>query len=542
MSFDLTLKTAFQFWAQLDCPTSLKLKLLAEAGMWAEVLTVKVEPEHFACPLEYAKANAAVCFLKKCPDVPGATEEERKRKAIETWEAGEASCYFANQRLSPYLISPLSDEIPAKFLRGVRRILLSWLRHAPDDDELKLRARHGPGATFSSSVANPTAADKYSDSMTLTPGAKFNLLNLAGTKWMGLMTDRFVKSQGDSINFVPGNRFAVVPKTALTHRSIGIEPTLNIYFQLAVGSSIRARMRKYAGWDLDNAADVHRKVAQQASIDGQFATVDLSNASDTLCKNLVRILLRDTSWLPILEDLRSPKTRIDGKWRLLEKFSSMGNGYTFELESCVFAAIAAQCLLLRGIEPKLGKNLFVFGDDIIVPTEAARLVVDTLEWCGFKANKEKTFLHGSFRESCGGDFFSGYPVRGFYLKDALTKANHQRTFTVHNGVRKVLNQCGINSPWFLNWIRSMLPMGLRDLGGPERLGDTVLHGLPQTFRWRHGVRWVRAACWSKPILIKWSYFSEEARLACRLTGYGDTFGINSRGARVCSELVWVTDS
>lgn len=542
MSFNLTLKAAFQYWAQLDCPTSLSLTILAREGKWTEVLSFKVEPEHFDCPLRYARAVAAVSFLKKCPDVPGASHEDRKAAALAAWRAGEASCYRTNERLSPYVVSPLSDDTPAEFLRRVRRRLLSWLRHSPSDDELKERARHGPGTTFSSSVANPTAADKYSEDLTLTSGASIHLLNLAGTKWMQLLVAKSSEKPESSLSVVRGNRFAVVPKTALTDRSIGIEPTLNIYFQLAVGSSIRARMRKYAGWDLDNAANIHREVARTASIDGSFATIDLTNASDSLCKNLVRILLRDTNWLPLLEELRSPRTRVDGKWHLLEKFSSMGNGYTFELESCVFAAIAAECLKLRGIEPTLGYNLFVFGDDIIVPTEAAKLVVDTLRWCGFEANKSKTFIQGSFRESCGGDFYLGSPVRGFYLKNALSKVNHQRTFTLYNGAKRTLENCGLDPTLFLGYVRSLLPLELRNIGGSDRLGDTVLHGVAETFRWRHGIRWVRAVRWVNPILVKWKYFSEEARLACRLTGYGDTFGINSRGVRICRELTWVSDS
>jgi len=542
MSFDVTLKTALQFWAQLDCPTSLRLKLLAEAGEWAEVLAVKAEPGNFVDPTEYAKANAAVCFLKKCPDVPGSSAETRRSAAMRAWFDGEASCYRANERLSPYLISPLSGDVPAQFLRRVRRRLLDWLRHAPDDDELKARARHGPGTTFSSSVANPTAADKYSDKMTLTSNAVVHLLNLAGTKWMQLTTAPTRQTLDDMIEVTRGNRHTVVPKTAMTDRNIAVEPTVNIYFQLAIGNAMRSRLRKYAGWDLDNAAPIHREVARRGSVDGSYATIDLSNASDSLCKNLVRILLRDTSWLPLLEDLRSPRTRVNGSWHLLEKFSSMGNGYTFELESCVFAAIAAECLLLKGIEPVLGHNLYVFGDDIIVPTECFRLVVDTLQWCGFEVNKSKTFGAGPFRESCGGDFFLGSPVRGFYLKAALSNVNHQRTFTVHNGVKSVLEACGVKSPWLMEWIRSRLPTSLRVLGGPCRLGDTVLHGVPEQYRWRNGIRWVRTARWSKPILIRWAHFSEEARLACRLTGYGDTFGINTRGVRSCFEAIWVSDS
>ncbi len=554
MSFVETAEIAFLFWAQLDCPTSTKLRLLAEAGDWIGVLTSKVEPENFIDPLEFAKANAATCFLKKCPDVPGSSDEDRKAAALATWRDGEALCYHTNERLSPYLISPLQGDAPAEFLRRVRLRLLSWLGRAPDDEELKKRARHGPGTTFSSTVANPTAADKYSDMMTLTSKATVHLLNLAGTKWMGLTTRLFDNSLEDCIEVTPGNRHAVVPKTALTDRNIAVEPTVNLYFQLAVGNAIRSRLRKRAGWDLDHVQPIHREMAKLGSANDSFATIDLSNASDTLSKNLVRILLRDAyegepceresfSWLDILEDLRSTRTRVEGRWHLLEKFSSMGNGYTFELETCVFAAIAAECLMLKGIEPVLGHNLFVFGDDIIVPKETYELVVKTLRWCGFEINTKKSYSAGFFRESCGGDFFNGAPVRGFYLKAALSNAQHERTYTLHNGVKRVFEDCGVDSLAFLEIIRRrLLPERLRHIGGPPRLGDTVLHGVKQKFSWERGIRWVRAVRWSDPILVRWAHFSEEARLACRLTGYGDTFGITTRGKRSCSEVVWVTDS
>lgn len=575
MSFVETAETAFQYWAQLDCPTSLKLFLLGKAGQWAEVLTSEVVPEHFISAWELAKASAAVAFLKKNPDVPGFSDGDRKARALELWHAGEASCFNANERLSPVLVSPLSGDTPAEFLRRVRRRLLSWLGLAPDDDELKARARHGPGTTFASSVANPNAADKYSDKMTVTSNAVVHLLNLAGTKWMSLTASRlkvvdersFVRdaswtplpkydeddsftgtkipvweSLDDAIEVTRGNRHAVVPKTAVTDRNIAVEPTVNLYFQLAVGNAMRARMRKRAGWDLDHVQPIHREMARRGSIDGSFATIDLSNASDTLCKNLVRILLRDSPWLDVLEDLRSTRTRVEGNWHLLEKFSSMGNGYTFELETCVFAAIAAECLSLKGHEPVLGYNLFVFGDDIIVPGDSFGFVVAALQWCGFQVNSKKTYGTGHFRESCGGDFFKGHPVRGFYLKAALSNAVPDRIYTTHNGVKQVLDNCGLGLD-FLGWIRArFLPDRLKDVGGSERLGDTVLHGLPAKVSWRRGIRWVRAVRWSKPVLVRWSYYSEEARLACRLTGYGDTFGINTRGKRACAEIGWVSDS
>lgn len=538
----VTAEIAFQFWETLDCPTSLGLAIAARSGDWAAVLKHKLGPENFIDPFEFAKANAAITLLKKNPVIPGASEEERKAAALKAWEDGEALCYSTNQRLSPFLVSPLSSDAPAVFLRRVRRRLLSWLGQAPDDDELKARARHGPGTTFSSKVANPTAADKYDDTMSLTSGASWYLANIVGTKWGALAGARYVSNPDDCVQFTKGNRWTTVPKTALTHRNIAIEPSLNIYFQLAVGSALRARMRKRAGWDLDNVAGIHREMARQSSIDGRFATIDLSNASDSLCKNLVRVLLRDSSWLPILEDLRSTRTLVNGRWHVLEKFSSMGNGYTFELETCIFAAIAAECLVLRGIEPKFGQSLFVFGDDIIVPTEAAQLVVDTLQWSGFQVNKDKTFLAGPFRESCGGDYYLGVPVRGYYLKEGLSNVHHDRIFAIHNGSKVVLENAKVDPSRFLECLRARLPVALRRMGGPTRLGDTVLHGVEPKEKWKNGIRWVRAVRWAEPTIVRWRFFSEEARLACRLTGYGETFGISARGRIPVQIPVWVSDS
>jgi hypothetical protein len=60
MSFSFLEEAAFQYWAQLDCPTSLALTILARAGQWAEVLSFTVAPEHFIDPYEYGRANAAV--------------------------------------------------------------------------------------------------------------------------------------------------------------------------------------------------------------------------------------------------------------------------------------------------------------------------------------------------------------------------------------------------------------------------------------------------------------------------------------------------
>jgi hypothetical protein len=570
MSLSILEDTAFQYWEQLDCPTSLALTLLGRAGQWAEVLTFSVEPVHFPDEFSYAKANAAVCFLKKNPCVSGFSSQDRLDACEQSWRDGEASCYQANERLSPFIVHPEMDSAPAKFLRRARKILLNWLGPCPEDvydpeeraQALKLGyrprktivelAQHGPGTTFSSSVANPTAADKYDDVLTTTKGAVFYLMNIAGTGWSEALVKRAERksvSPLDCISVSRGNRFTSVPKTAKTDRGIAIECSLNLYFQKAIGSAIRSALTRRVGWNLNVAKPIHIEMARLASIDGSLATIDLSNASDSLCKNLVEVLLHDTPWLERMKDLRSTHTFFRGGWHLLEKFSSMGNGYTFELETCVFACLIASYLELTGHSAVLGHDFYVFGDDIIVKTEVAESIVAALAWVGFKVNKEKTFLTGPFRESCGGDFYLGHPVRGFYLKQDLCHGT-QAIYTLHNGAKTCLEICGVYTPWFLDRIRKhLLPNFLRSIGGSHRLGDTVLHGLQEQWRWKGGIKWVKTVKWTEPILLGWKYWPEHIRLACRLTGYGDEIpfrgrsqGIYSRGHRRAQELVWVSGS
>jgi len=130
--------------------------------------------------------------------------------------------------------------------------------------------------------------------------------------------------------------------------------------------------------------------------------LDLKNASDSVARRLVELLL-PKRWFEVLNDLRSPTTLIGNQVVLLEKFSSMGNGFTFELETLVFLAI----VLALNPAHKAGKNVFVYGDDIICPTRSSSDVIAALSFFGMTVNKEKSFTYGMFRESCGRDYFNG---------------------------------------------------------------------------------------------------------------------------------------
>jgi hypothetical protein len=86
----------------------------------------------------------------------------------------------------------------------------------------------------------------------------------------------------------------------------------------------------------------------------------------------------------------------------------MGNATTFPVQSLVFWAICCASLQYHGFHQP--GAVFVFGDDIIIPTQAAEFIVDDLESFGLVVNRTKSFWRGAFRESCGVDAFNGVNV------------------------------------------------------------------------------------------------------------------------------------
>jgi hypothetical protein len=223
---------------------------------------------------------------------------------------------------------------------------------------------------------------------------------------------------------VDGNRITTVPKTVETDRTIAIEPLMNVYLQLGVDRIIRQQLRTRWGYDLDDQTK-NQVRALVASILGKYVTVDLTAASDLIAM-IICMLYLPPLWYDYLCDLRSPQGDCDGTKVTYGKISSMGNGYTFALESLIFGA------LVRAAIRRTRSEHFsaVYGDDLIVPTTAYSYLRELLSLSGFRINEDKTFTTGPFRESCGVDVFNGYNVRPVFLKQKLD--NLPALFYIHN--------------------------------------------------------------------------------------------------------------
>ncbi len=223
-----------------------------------------------------------------------------------------------------------------------------------------------------------------------------------------------------------GNKLHLVPKTTKTMRVICVEPSLNMFYQQGLRFYLEKGLNATFGIDLSHQADRNRRLARLGSLDGSIATIDLSSASDSLSLAVCRRLM-PPAMVRWLEWMRSAETQLpSGEWVALNMVSSMGNAFTFPLQTGFFASVVQACGLAASQPLSWSSSdhraASVFGDDIACPSRIAGLVCRTLERYGFRVNASKTFVEGLFRESCGHDYFCGRPVRGVYIK-TLTKRN-----------------------------------------------------------------------------------------------------------------------
>lgn len=222
---------------------------------------------------------------------------------------------------------------------------------------------------------------------------------------------------------VPGNKLSLVPKNDEISRCICTEPTLNTFFQLGLGAHLERRLKERFAIDLEDQQFKNRDLARLGSITDGLSTIDLSSASDSMSLNMLRWCLPTYLFRSLIK-YRCPKTAIKGRGVVdLHMISTMGNGYTFPLQTMLFACAVAACYNFRGIplDSNTSDTLWgVNGDDIICPRSVTEDVILLLRLLGFSVNSDKTFVEGPFRESCGADFFLGTNIRGVYIKSLST--------------------------------------------------------------------------------------------------------------------------
>jgi hypothetical protein len=224
-------------------------------------------------------------------------------------------------------------------------------------------------------------------------------------------------------------RVVFVPKTQTAPRVIAIEPCAMQFAQQGLWRRLREAIEAspVTGGRVNfTDQSVNQSLALQASRDRRMATIDMSDASDRVGLEHARALFSsDPGLWSLIEASRSRAAELpDGTLVHLKKFASMGSALCFPVEALVFfTSIVSIRLKNRGLFPTkasilaMSRDVYVYGDDLIVPADEAPAICEDLESFGFKVNRSKSFWNGNFRESCGVDAFRGELVTPVYLRN-----------------------------------------------------------------------------------------------------------------------------
>jgi hypothetical protein len=421
-----------QFLSSIDTPRALTVWLLYSSKQHDQLSALEVLPEHYSDnPFKFRLDYAATNLLAKASFL--STTFNRKEVAYEKFEKFEDLCRQTNNRFLHPNLDPLKNESSEWLLLATKRKIIQILGDFTGDEFVD-DANWGPGVSTLLRGEEVSGYNKFHGERGITR----DLYSLVST-WFPvaypLWADHLSRSYGESwAVFEIGNKIVTVPKNSKTDRVIAIEPGMNLWFQKAIGSMIRRRLRRF-GVDLNDQSR-NQTLARLSSVDNTLATVDFSSASDSISLEVVRELL-PPRWFQIMDTVRSKVGRLPNdsiiRWN---KFSSMGNGFTFELESLIFYASAL------AVHERLGlhNTVSVYGDDVILSSDGFSMFAEFSEFLGFRVNKQKSFSSGYFRESCGSHYFSGVDCKPIFLKERLS--NVETIYKLANSVRLLAHRFG----------------------------------------------------------------------------------------------------
>lgn len=403
-------------------------------------------------------------YLSKYLDESVVPAEARRSAAIAKWmHQDQVLNRETNQSLTS--VDPDFNILPRvtwkKFVKFARQVISQIL--GPLDDSIVVGDFSG-GATTSRSRRVSQRANKFTPKADATEGC-FPYVDVLHRE------SELIREYGlfTSLNEVRGAKLFTVPKKSDIDRCACKEPDFNMYLQKGAGNLIRRNLRR-AGINLNDQSK-NRDLAKLGSLTGELATLDLSSASDSISIEAVRLLL-PSDWFEYLNSIRSQEVEVDGTFVRTEMFSSMGNGFTFELESLIFYSLVRSVSYFEGSQGIVS----VYGDDIICPVGIYDLTVFVLGRFGFVVNQKKSFSSGGFRESCGGHYYYGHDVTPFYLKrkperltDAIRIINQFRRWIFADPSRQY------ELPATYNMWLSLANLVRKDLwGGDDYAVDTQL--------------------------------------------------------------------
>jgi len=429
------------------------------------------------------KTFASVALLKSIlkKNVDNVSRADTDAAAIDTFMKMNEHC-----RTYRFKMWELS-EVEIQVFSEANSLMDTWVSTALDLDDTDAWLAHcdfGPGASvlatgtsFYSKIGGGelSATDRslysyYIRSIRCSPS------------WLAAESSR--RATYGNVKIVRGSKLAVAPKNAKTGRVVCTEALLNMFVQQGLAYKMTEMLKVTIGIDLKTQQFKNKQLACAGSAGSPIGTIDLTSSSDTVSMAYCESNL-PSKLMVWLDFVRSKETCLpNGEHVPLHMISSMGNATTFPLQTMIFSALLLGTYKVLGIEPiyprgtSLG-NFGVFGDDIIIDLKAYDLMMRVLRSAGFLPNPEKSFGIGLFRESCGGDYYDGHPVRGVYSKTLKTR--HDR-YSLINRLNVWSANQDIPLPATIAYLRSTVkflpvPPWESDIAGikvPEVLATTTL--------------------------------------------------------------------
>lgn len=297
-----------------------------------------------------------------------------------------------------------------------------------------LRPRHGPGATSDVSIPRkwrerPRFVNAFTHD---SSDSDSELLELAGSyRWFNsnhLFDDPTAIKPWDPFEgwlkplLLRRAKVLLVPKDSRGPRLISAEPAYAQFIQQGIQSWMynKAESHPYTSGHVNfTDQSINRRLAIEGSESGDWSTLDLKEASDRVSMALVICLFSGCpALLTALNAVRSSYTVLpDGREISLLKHAPMGSATCFPVMSSCIWAILLSGFIACGVsyEEALG-SIYVYGDDIIVPSSLHDVSIRLLEHYGLLVNKSKSFRGKGFLESCGADAFLGHDVTPVRLR------------------------------------------------------------------------------------------------------------------------------
>lgn len=205
-----------------------------------------------------------------------------------------------------------------------------------------------------------------------------------------------------------------VPKDSRGPRTIVREPFLSLAFQMSYFDFMSHNLEKSTAFRVNfQDQGVNQRLARESSLDRTLATIDLKDASDSVSFAVIKHIFRHSPGVLHFILNRTPSTELpSGKVRTLRKLAGMGSGLTFPTMSLLCHLAITRTIVNRTGRryESVAREVYIYGDDIIVPTKYLPMAYAALERVNLTVNKQKSFSKGFFRESCGGDYYQGQDV------------------------------------------------------------------------------------------------------------------------------------